>query len=223
MLVLECHDKDTKYSGDKTNIGNPKVYRGCPPLTANRTSTDWDQNSPGPSIQNICLGVYHTGGFNAMRIYDQGVSLSWWILSDILIYLSFIFIDAYTCYSWHHVSTQSWSNCCAKGRSDLWSRDLPWFDEPGWWLCWIHQYFHGRPGFWYGELWWDGRCHGRLVDTAHYVLLFPLIEIIVDNGVLWYICQKSVVQLVMLCNYTNMMVIHIYIYICVCVCVCLCM
>ena len=51
---------------DKTNIGNLKVNRGCPPLTASRTSADCFENSLGPSMQYIPLGVYHTGGFNAM-------------------------------------------------------------------------------------------------------------------------------------------------------------
>ena len=64
--MLGAQSKDGKYSGDKANIGNPKVNSGCPPLTANRTWTDCDQNSPGPSIQYIPLGVYHTGGFNAI-------------------------------------------------------------------------------------------------------------------------------------------------------------
>ena len=35
--VLGPHGKDRKYSRDKANIYNPKVNRGCPPLTANRT------------------------------------------------------------------------------------------------------------------------------------------------------------------------------------------
>ena len=40
MLVLGGHNKDRKFTGDKTNIGNPKVNRGCPQVTANRTSAD---------------------------------------------------------------------------------------------------------------------------------------------------------------------------------------
>ena len=56
-----------KNSGDKANIGNPEVNIGCPPLTANRISTDCDQNSPGPSIHYIPLGVYHARGFNVMH------------------------------------------------------------------------------------------------------------------------------------------------------------
>ena len=51
-------------------MSNPKVNRGCAPLTANRTSADCVQISLGPSIPYIPLGVYHTGGFNAMR--------NWW-------------------------------------------------------------------------------------------------------------------------------------------------
>ena len=52
---------------DNANISNPKVNRGCAPLTANRTSADCVQISLGPSIPYIPLGVYHTGRFNAMR------------------------------------------------------------------------------------------------------------------------------------------------------------
>ena len=66
MLVLGLDSKDRKSAKDKANIGNPKVNRGCPPLTANPTSADCDQNSLGPSIEYILLGFYHTGGFNAM-------------------------------------------------------------------------------------------------------------------------------------------------------------
>ena len=51
---------------DKANISNPKVNRGCAPLTANRTSADCVQIALGPSIPYIPLGVYHTGRFNAM-------------------------------------------------------------------------------------------------------------------------------------------------------------
>ena len=54
-------------TGDKANINNPKVNRGCAPLTANRTSADCVQISLGPSMPYIPLGVYHTGGFNAMK------------------------------------------------------------------------------------------------------------------------------------------------------------
>ena len=63
MLVLGLGSKDRKSTKDKANIGNPKVNRGCPPLTANRTSADCDENSLGPSIQYIPLRVYRTGGF----------------------------------------------------------------------------------------------------------------------------------------------------------------
>ena len=68
MLVLGAHNKDRKSTKDKANIGNPKVNRGCPPLTANRISADCVENSLGPSVQYIPLGVYHTGSFNAMSI-----------------------------------------------------------------------------------------------------------------------------------------------------------
>ena len=63
MLVLGPHSKDLKSTRDKADIGNPKVNRGCPPLTANHTSADCLENSLGPSVQYIPLGVYHTGGF----------------------------------------------------------------------------------------------------------------------------------------------------------------
>ena len=54
MLVLGLHSKDRKSTRDKANISNPKVNRGCPPLTANRTSADCVQISLGPTIQ---LGI----------------------------------------------------------------------------------------------------------------------------------------------------------------------
>ena len=40
MLVQGLLSKDRKSTRDKANINNPKVNRGCPPLTTNRTSTD---------------------------------------------------------------------------------------------------------------------------------------------------------------------------------------
>ena len=67
MLVLGLHSKDKKSTEDKTNINNPKVNRGCPPLTANRISADCVQISLGRSIQYISQRVYRTGGFNAME------------------------------------------------------------------------------------------------------------------------------------------------------------
>ena len=67
MLVLGLHRKDGKSSKDKANISNPKVNRGCPSLTANRTSADCVQIWLGPSIQYISLRVCHTGDFNAMQ------------------------------------------------------------------------------------------------------------------------------------------------------------
>ena len=66
MSVLGLNSKDRKSTGDKANISNPKVNRGCAPLTANRISADCVQISFGSSIPYIPLGVYHTGGFNAM-------------------------------------------------------------------------------------------------------------------------------------------------------------
>ena len=57
---------ERKSTWDKANISNPKVNRGCAPLTANHISADNVQVSLGPSIPYIPLGVYHTGGFNAL-------------------------------------------------------------------------------------------------------------------------------------------------------------
>ena len=68
--VVNDHGKDSldrKSTRDKANISNPKVNRGCAPLTANHTSADCVQISLGPSIPYIPLGVYHTGGFKAMN------------------------------------------------------------------------------------------------------------------------------------------------------------
>ena len=67
-LVLGLNSKDRKSTRDKANISNPKVNRGCAPLTANRTAADCVQISLGPSIAYIPLGVYHTGRFNTMQI-----------------------------------------------------------------------------------------------------------------------------------------------------------
>ena len=64
--VLGLNSKNRKSTRDKPNISNPKVNRGCAPLTANRISADCVQISLGPSIPYIPLVVYHTGGFNAM-------------------------------------------------------------------------------------------------------------------------------------------------------------
>ena len=66
MSVLGLNSKDRKSTRDKVNISDPKVNRGCAPLTANRISADCVQISLGPSIPYIPLGVYHTGGFNAL-------------------------------------------------------------------------------------------------------------------------------------------------------------
>ena len=65
MLALGLHSKDRESTKDKANTNNPKVNRGCPPLTANRTSADCVQISLRPSIQRIPPWVYRTGGFNA--------------------------------------------------------------------------------------------------------------------------------------------------------------
>ena len=92
MLVLGAHNKDRKSTRDQANICNPKVNRGCPPLTANRTSADFEDNSLGPSVQYIPQGVYHTRSFNAMKmtsgsLYDgvqKDICLSHWITPRIM-------------------------------------------------------------------------------------------------------------------------------------------
>ena len=66
MSVLGAHNKDRRSTRDKANIGNSKVNKGCPPLTANCTSADNVENWLGPSVEYIRLGVYHTGSFNAI-------------------------------------------------------------------------------------------------------------------------------------------------------------
>ena len=71
MLELGLHSKDRKSIRDKANISNPKVNRGCSPLTANRTPADCVQISLGPSIQYIPLRVYHTGGFSAVNVCHE--------------------------------------------------------------------------------------------------------------------------------------------------------
>ena len=79
QLVLGLHSKDRKYTRDKANICNPKVNRGCPLLTANRTSADCAPISLGPSLQYKPLRVYLTGLFNAMMVL-----YCWNIVYDIL-------------------------------------------------------------------------------------------------------------------------------------------
>ena len=67
MLVLDAHNKDRESFRYKANTGDPKVNRGCPPLTANHISADCVENSLGPSVQYKPLGVYHTESFNSMK------------------------------------------------------------------------------------------------------------------------------------------------------------
>ena len=73
MLVLGPRGNDRKYTTDKANISNPKVNRGSPLLTTNRTSADREENTPAPLVQYIPLGVYHTGGFNVMNYIHSGI------------------------------------------------------------------------------------------------------------------------------------------------------
>ena len=75
MTVLGLNSKNRKSTRDKANIRNPKINRGCAPLTANHTSADCVQISLGHSITYIPLGVYHTGVFNAMIKIGSGISL----------------------------------------------------------------------------------------------------------------------------------------------------
>ena len=56
---------------------NPKVNRGCAPLTANGISADCVQISLGPSIPCIPLEVYHTGGYNAMFLLLTSYFVLW--------------------------------------------------------------------------------------------------------------------------------------------------
>ena len=63
-----AQSKDRKSIRDKANISNPKVNRGCAPLTANHTSADCVQISLGPSIPYIPLGIYHSWGLYAMQL-----------------------------------------------------------------------------------------------------------------------------------------------------------
>ena len=78
--------KGRKYSRDKANIDNLEVNIGCPPLTANRTSADCVEHTPGPSVQRIPLGVSNTGCFYFLYIeclywmYNQP-ALIWLALS----------------------------------------------------------------------------------------------------------------------------------------------
>ena len=67
MSVLGLNSKDRKSTTEKANRSNPKVNRGCAALIANNISADCVQISLGPLIPYIPLGVYHTGGFNAMN------------------------------------------------------------------------------------------------------------------------------------------------------------
>ena len=56
MSVLGLNSKDRKSTRDKANISNPKVNRGCAPLTSNRISAECVQISLAPSIPYIPLG-----------------------------------------------------------------------------------------------------------------------------------------------------------------------
>ena len=70
ISALGLNSKDRKSTRDEANISNPKVNRSCAPLTTNRISADCVQISLGPSIPYIPLGVYHTRGFNAIRVWN---------------------------------------------------------------------------------------------------------------------------------------------------------
>ena len=86
MLALGPYDKDKKYSMDKANTDIPKVNKGCRLLTANGTSADCVENTPGHLIQHIPLRIYHTEIFNVMiynptwrhhRILSISMALLW--------------------------------------------------------------------------------------------------------------------------------------------------
>ena len=66
VFVIGPHSKRRKSTRDKAKMGKSEVNRGRPPLTANHISTDSVENSLGPSVQDIPLGISHNGGFNAM-------------------------------------------------------------------------------------------------------------------------------------------------------------
>ena len=79
MSVLGLNSNDRKSTRDKANISNPKVNRVCAPLRAYRTSADCVQIWLGPSIPYIPLGVYHTGGFNAMWRCHKPLAKQCWL------------------------------------------------------------------------------------------------------------------------------------------------
>ena len=58
MLVLGLHSNESDFTKSKANMNDPKVNRGCPPLTAKSISADCVQISLGYSIQYIPLRVY---------------------------------------------------------------------------------------------------------------------------------------------------------------------
>ena len=94
MPVLELNSKERKSTRDKANISNSKINRGCAHLTANRISADCVQISLGPSIPYVPLGIYHTGGFNAMNTAksDQLIHFINVYMFSVLIVSSFFFV-----------------------------------------------------------------------------------------------------------------------------------
>ena len=68
---MGLHSKDGMFTGDKAIISNPKINRGCPPLTDNLLSADCVQISLGPSIQYIPLRGNHNGGSDAMAVPER--------------------------------------------------------------------------------------------------------------------------------------------------------
>ena len=71
MLVLGSSLNDTKSSGDKANLGNPKANRGFPPSTVNRTSAECVQNSGGPPSRHIELGNLILGGSTVCQYFPS--------------------------------------------------------------------------------------------------------------------------------------------------------
>ena len=113
MSELGLNSKDRKSTRDKTNISNPKVNRGCTPLTADRTSADCMQISLGPSIPYIPLKVYHTGGFSKSGL-SSGVHV-------VLQYRGVQSgIDWHTCFS-NYSNAYSWFKF-DRGANSQWTR-----------------------------------------------------------------------------------------------------
>ena len=118
MLVLGPNDTDRKYYRKKTYTqaqGKQKLS----PLTANRILVDCAENIPGRSVHHIPLGVYHTGGLNALiRIFDISGRSQWWMIMIDLQKCDYISFAVRQCHDWfgcsvlaHWISKQLLQNC----------------------------------------------------------------------------------------------------------------